>query len=145
MGKLMKATGVGLKHFFGARDSISTLKERGRQFSAAKTKLKKSEILALMGMYAIYKGSPIGLAKNISDSIKVGRWKHSDLKQQQRDVDTFLANAGMSAQGTEAVSQLIRNGSFDGETYAQLSPQDAAILHGLETDLDIAAGHCINF
>ena len=95
--------------------------------------------------YVIYKGSPIGLAKNISDSIKVGRWKHSDLKQQQRDVDTFLANAGMSAQGAEAVARLIRNGAFDGEMYTQLSPQDAAILDGLENDLHIEAGHCINF
>jgi hypothetical protein len=145
MHKLMKATGVGLKHFFGARESISQQKHLGRQFSAADTKVKKSKILAVMGMYAIYKGSPIGLAMNISDSIKVGRWKYSDLKQQQRDVDTFLANAGMSAQGAEAVSRLIRNGSFDGESYAPLSAQDAAILDGLETDLYTAAGHCVNF
>ncbi|MHB8309573.1 MAG: hypothetical protein ACYDCY_04005 [Metallibacterium sp.] len=145
MHKLMKATGAGLKHFFGARESISQQKNLGRQLSAAGTKVKKSKILAVMGMYAIYKGSPIGLAKNISDSIKVGRWKHSDLKQQQRDVDTFLANAGMSAQGAEAVSRLIRNGAFDGEMYTQLSPQDAAILDGLENDLRIEAGHCINF
>lgn len=71
MDKLMKATGVGLKYFFGARDSISTLKERGRQFSAAKTKLKKSEILAIMGMYAIKKGSPIGL---VITSATASRW-----------------------------------------------------------------------
>lgn len=57
----------------------------------------------------------------------------------------YLANAGMSAQGAEAVSRLIRNGAFDGEMYTQLSPQDAAILDGLENDLHIEAGHCINF
>lgn len=107
--------------------------------------MKKTRILAVMGMYAVYRGSPIGLAKNISDSVKVGEWKHSDLKAQQRDVDAFLAGAGMSAQGAEAVSRLVRNGASDGEMYAHLSPQDAAILDGLETDLHIEAGHCINF
>ena len=145
MRKLMKATGAGLKHFFGARESVSQQKNLGRQFKAADTKVKKSRILAVMGMYAVYKGSPIGLAKNISDSIKVGKWKHSDLTAQQRDVDGFLASAGMSAQGAEAVSRLVRNGASDGEMYAHLSAQDAAILDGLETDLHIEAGHCINF
>ena len=145
MRKLAKVTGAGLRHLFGARESISQQKNPGHQFKTADTRIKKSKILAVMGMYAIYKGSPIELAKNISDSIKVGRWKHSDLKQQQRDVDTFLANAGMSAQGTEAVSRLIRNGAFDGEMHTQLSPQGAAILDGLENDLRIEAGHCVNF
>lgn len=145
MRKLMKATGAGLKHFFGARESISQQKNLGRQFKVADTKVKKSKILAVMGMYAIYKGSPIGLAKNISDSVKVGKWRHSDLVQQQQNVDAFLANAGMSAQGAEAVSRLVRNGAADGEMYANLSAQDAAILDGLENDLHIEAGHCINF
>jgi hypothetical protein len=145
MRKFAKATGAGLKHFFGARDSISQEKNLGRQFMAANTKVKKSKILAVMGMYAIYKGSPIGLAKNISDSVKVGKWRYSDLKQQQQDVDAFLANAGMSAQGAEAVSRLVRNGSSNDEMYANLSPNDAAILAGLENDLHIEAGHCINF
>lgn len=142
MRKLMKAT---VKHFFGARESVSQQKNLGRRFKAADTKVKTSRILAVMGMHAIYKGSPIGLAKNISDSVKVGKWEHSDLKQQQRDVDAFLATAGMSAQGAEAVSRLVRNGASDGEMYAHLSAQDAAILDGLETDLHIEAGHCINF
>lgn len=145
MRKLMKATGAGLKHFFGARESISQQKNLGRQFKAADTKVKKSKILAVMGMYAVYKGSPIGLAKNISDSVNVGKWKYSDLKEQQRDVDALLANAGMSAQGSEAVSRLVRNGASDGEVYAHLSPQDAAIFDGLENDLRIEAGHCVNF
>jgi hypothetical protein len=39
-------------------------------------KLEKTQVLAVMGMYSIYKGSPIGLAKNVCDSIKVGRWKY---------------------------------------------------------------------
>lgn len=142
MRKLMKAT---VKHFFGARESVSQQKNLGRRFKAADTKVKTSRILAVMGMYAIYKGSPIGLAKNISDSVKVGKWEHSDLKQQQRDVDAFLATAGMWAQGAEAVSRLVRNGASDGEMYAHLSAQDAAIPDGLETDLHIEAGHCINF
>lgn len=63
-----------------------------------------------MGLYALYKGSPIGLGKNIADSIKVGRWKHNDLKRQQEQVDAFLASTGMSPQGVDAVSRLIRQG-----------------------------------
>lgn len=81
MKRLAKATGAGLRHFFGARESISQQKSLGRQFKAADSRVSKTKILAVMGMYAVYKGSPIGLGKNIADSIKVGRWKHSDLKR----------------------------------------------------------------
>ena len=94
MKRLAKATGAGPRHFFGARESISQQKNLGRQFKAADTRVSKTKILAVMGMYAVYKGSPIGLGKNIADSIKVGRWKHSDLKRQQEEVDAFLAGTG---------------------------------------------------
>ena len=145
MRKLAKATGAGLKHFFGARESLSQQKSLGRQFKAADTRIKKSKILAVMGMYAIYKGSPIGLGKNIADSVKVGKWKHSDLKRQQEGVDEFLASTGMSPPGAEAVSRLIRNGASGDDVYANLSQNDALILAGIESDLHVEAGHCVNF
>ena len=145
MKRLAKATGAGLRHFFGARESISQQKNLGRQFKAADTRVSKTKILAVMGMYAVYKGSPIGLGKNIADSIKVGRWKHSDLKRQQEEVDAFLAGTGMSPQGVAAVSRLVRQGASGDDVYANLSPNDAQILAGIETDLHVEAGHCVNF
>lgn len=143
--RLAKATGAGLKHFFGARETISQEKNLGRQFKKAGNVVSKAKILTVMGMYGIYKGSPIGLAKNVHDSIVVGKWRYSDLKDQQRNVDAFLADTGMSKEGAEAISRMVRNGASDGEMYANLSSHDAAILHGIETDLHIEAGHCINF
>ena len=145
MKRLAKATGAGLRHFFGARESISQQKNLGRQFKAADSRVSKTKILAVMGLYALYKGSPIGLGKNIADSIKVGRWKHSDLKRQQEQVDAFLASTGMSPQGVDAVSRLLRQGAQGDEVYANLSPNDAQILAGIENDLHVEAGHCVNF
>ena len=144
MRNLMKATGTGLKHFFGARESRSDAKALGRQFKAAGTTVGKAEVLATMGMYAVYKGSPIGLAKNIYDSIKVGKWKHGDLKKHQADVEEFLEHTHMSPEGKQAVKRMIlQGGSSDGMT--NLSPADAAAFHRVETELHIEAGHCINF
>lgn len=145
MKRLAKATGAGLRHFFGARESIGQQKNLARQFKAADTRVSKTKILAVMGMYAVYKGSPIGLGKNIADSIKVGRWKHSDLKRQQEEVDALLAGTGMSPQGIAAVSRLVRQGASGDEVYANLSPNDAQILAGIENDLHVQAGHCVNF
>jgi hypothetical protein len=143
--RLAKATGAGLKHFFGARETVSQQKHLGRQFKQAGNVVSKAKILAVMGMYGVYKGSPIGLAKNVHDSIVVGKWRYNDLKDQQRNVDAFLAETGMSPEGAEVLSRMVRNGASDGDMYANLSSQDAAIFHGIETDLHIEAGHCINF
>jgi hypothetical protein len=143
--KLAKATGAGLKHFFGARETISQEKDLGRQFKATGNVVSKAKILAVMGMYGVYKGSPIGLAKNVRDSITVGKWRYSDLKEQQRNVDAFLAETGMSKDGAETISRMVRNGASSGDMYANLSSHDASLLRDLETDLHIEAGHCINF
>jgi hypothetical protein len=143
--RLAKATGAGLKHFFGARESISQEKNLGRQFKQAGNVVSKAKILAVMGMYGVYKGSPIGLAKNVRDSVVVGKWRYNDLKDQQRNVDAFLAETGISQEGAETISRMVRNGASDGDMYATLSSHDAGILRGIETDLHIEAGHCINF
>lgn len=142
MRNLMKATGHGLKHFFGARDSVADYKQLGGQFKAG-NKVKKARVLAMMGMYTVYKGSPIGLAKNIADSVKTGKWKYGNLKQHQQDVEELLNGTNMSNAGKQAVAALMMHGSDD--AVAGLSPADAGILHNLEMDLHIAAGHCINF
>lgn len=143
--RLGKATGAGLRHFFGARDTLAQEKNLNQQRKQADNVVSKAKILTVMGLYGLYKGSPIGLATNIRDSIMVGKWRYSDLKDQERNVDDFLAATGMSADGAKAVSRLVRNGASDGEVYAHLSAQDAAIFHNIETDLHIEAGHCINF
>ncbi len=143
MRNVLKATGYGLKHFFGARDSRDDYKAMGRKFKQSGTTLSKAEVLATMGMYAVYKGSPIGLARNIRDSIKVGRWKHGDMKRHQANVDEVLAATNMSDEGKRAVAGLVLGGSAD--AVANLSPGDAAAFKQLETDLHIVAGNCINF
>lgn len=143
MRNLLKASGHGLKHFFGARASRDDYKSLGRSFRKADTSLGKAEVLAVMGMYAVYKGSPIGLAKNIYDSIKVGKWKHDSLKRHQADVDEMLAGTRMSDEGRRAVADLVRRGGSS--EAVSLSAADAAEFKRLETDLHVAAGHCINF
>ncbi len=145
MRNAMKATGAGLKHFFGARASRDRLKQMGGHFKSADSRVDKSRVLALMGMYAVYKGSPIALGKNIHDSIQVGRWKHGDLKRHQAGVDSFLATTQMSDEGKKAVAKLVLNGASRNDTYAQLSPADAALLDAMENDLNIEAGNCVNF
>lgn len=145
MRNAMKATGAGLKHFFGARASKDRLKQMGGHFKSAGSKVEKAQILALMGMYTVYKGSPIALGKNIHDSIKVGKWKHGDLRRQQADVDSFLASTQMSEAGKKAVAKLVLNGASRNDTYAQLSARDMALLDAMETDLHIEAGNCVNF
>lgn len=143
MRKVMKATGYGLKHFFGARDSRKDFKTMGRQFSQAGTKLRKAEVMAAMGMYAVYKGSPIGLAKNIHDSIKQGRWKYGDMQNHQANLDEVLDGTRMSEQGKRAVAELVRRGGSEDEA-ANLSPADLAEFAQFRTDMYIAAGHHIN-
>jgi hypothetical protein len=143
--RLGKATGTGLRHFFGARTTLAQVKDLNKRRKDADNIVTKAKILSVMGLYGLYKGSPIGLAMNVRDSITVGKWRYSDLKDQQQDVDAFLAATGMSDEGVKTVSRLVRNGASDGEMYAHLSAQDAAVLNGLETDLHIEAGHCINF
>lgn len=143
MRNVLKATGVGLKHFFGARQSRDTLKQMGGQLGGASA-LKKAEILATMGMYTVYKGSPIGLAKNIHDSIQVGKWKYGDMRGHQQNVDDFLANVQMSDEGKRQVAEIVRNGGSSGGA-VNLSPADAAAFRQFETDLNIEAGNCINF
>lgn len=145
MRNAMKATGAGLKHFFGARASRDRLKQMGGHFKSAGSRVDKSRILALMGMYAVYKGSPIALGKNIYDSIKVGKWKHGDLRKHQSDVDSFLAGTQMSDEGKKAVAKLVLNGASRSDTCAQLSPADVALLDAMENDLNIEAGNCVNF
>lgn len=144
MGKLLKATGAGLKHFFGARQTRDTLKDMGGQFGQAGTKLKKAEILAVMGMYTVYKGTPMAFAKNIYDSVKVGKWKYGDVHNHEQNLDEALDNTGMSDQGKSAVRKMVRNGGSSSAAVS-LSPADAAAFHAFETDLHIAAGNCINF
>lgn len=145
MRRLGKATGAGLRHFFGARDTLAQERDLNQKRKQADNVVSKAKILSVMGLYGLYKGSPIGLAMNIRDSITVGRWRYSDLKKQEQDVDDFLAATGMSPDGAKAVSRLVRNGASDGEVYANLSSSDAAILRNIETDLHVEAGHCINF
>lgn len=65
MRNVLKATGHGLKHFFGARESRGDYQGLGRSFRRSDSKVRKAEVLVTMGMYAVYKGSPIGLPKNI--------------------------------------------------------------------------------
>jgi hypothetical protein len=143
MRNVLKATGHGLKHFFGARESRDDYKTMGRAFKRA-GKVRKAEVLATMGMYAVYKGSPIGLAKNIHDSIKVGIWKHGDLRNHQNNVDEVLAQTSMSDEGKRTIARLVQaGGSADLE--ADLSVADAAEFKRLENELHIAAGNCINF
>jgi hypothetical protein len=48
MRKLVKATGAGPRHFFGAREIVSQQKNLGRQFRAADPKVEKTRILAVM-------------------------------------------------------------------------------------------------
>lgn len=143
--RLGKATGAGLRHFFGARHTLAQEKNLNEQRKQADNRVSKAKILAVMGLYGLYKGSPIGLAMNVRDSITVGKWRYSDLKKQEHDVDGFLAATGMSSDGAKTVSRLVRNGASDGEVYATLSANDAAILRNIEMDLHIEAGHCINF
>lgn len=143
MRNVLKATGHGLKHFFGARDSRDDYKAMGRKFKKS-NKLGKAEVLATMGMYAVYKGSPIGLAKNIRDSIKVGKWRHGDMKRHQGNVDEMLATTQMSDEGKRAVANLVNRGG-SGDAMINLSATDVAEFKRLETDLNIAAGNCINF
>jgi len=142
MRNLMKATGHGLKHFFGARDSVADYKKMGQAVRDG-NKVTKAKVMALMGMYTVYKGSPIGLGRNIRDSIKVGRWKYADVKRHQGNVEELLAGTNMSDEGKRAVTALMMHGSDD--AVAGLSPADAGVLKNLETDLHIAAGHCVNF
>lgn len=142
MRKLMKATGHGLKHFFGARDSVADYKQMGGAFKAG-NKVKKARVLAMMGMYTVYKGSPIGLGKNIADSIKVGKWKYSHVSGYQNDVEELLDGTNMSDEGKRAVKALIMHGSDD--AVAGLSPADAGILHDLETQLHMEAGQTVYF
>ena len=144
MRNVLKATGHGLKHFFGARDSRDDYKAMGKRFNKSDTKLGKAEVLATMGMYAVYKGSPIGLARNIHDSVKVGKWKHGDMKHHQANVEEALATTQMSDEGKRAVADLVRRGG-SADAVANLSPNDMAEFKQLETDLHIAAGNCINF
>lgn len=144
MRNVLKATGHGLKHFFGARDSRDDYKAMGRKFKQSGTTLGKAEVLATMGMYAVYKGSPIGLARNIRDSIKVGKWRHGDIKRHQANVEEVLAATNMSDEGKRAVASLVQHGG-SADAVANLSPGDAAAFKQLETDLHIAAGNCINF
>lgn len=143
MRQVLKATGHGLKHFC-ARDCRDDYKAMGRRFKKSGTKLGKAEVLATMGMYAVYKGSPIGLAKNIHDSIKVGQWKHGDIKQHQANVEEILATTQMPDEGKRAVADLVRRGGSGGWT-VNPSANDMMEFKQLETDLHIAAGHCINF
>ena len=145
MRRLGKATGAGLRHFFGARDTLAQERNLNRQRKQADNVVSKAKILTVMGLYGLYKGSPIGLAMNIRDSIIVGKWRYSDLKSQQQNVDDFLAATGMSPDGAKAVSSMVRNGASNGDVYASLSSSDAAILRDIEADLHIEAGHCINF
>jgi hypothetical protein len=144
MRNVFKATGHGLKHFFGAKESRADLKAMGHQFGQAGTKLKKAEVLAAMGMYTIAKGSPMGLAKNIYDSIKVGKWKYGDMKRHGENVEEFLDNTHMSEDGKRAVARMMRNGGST-DAIADLSPADAAAFRQFETELHIEAGHCVNF
>jgi hypothetical protein len=144
MGNALKATGHGLKHFFGFGQSRATLKHLGGRFGRASTAVKKAEILAVMGMYTVYKGSPIGFAKNVYDSIKVGKWKYGDLRHHQQNVDEFLDNIPMSDDGKRKVAEIVNSGSSSGAG-ASLSPADAAAFRQFETDLNITAGNCVNF
>jgi hypothetical protein len=144
MRNVLKATGHGLKHFFGARESRDDYKALGRSFKRTNSKVRKAEVLATMGMYAVYKGSPIGLAKNIYDSIKVGTWKYGDIKKHQGNVDEVLAQTNMSDEGKRAIAKLMQSGG-SGDEEANLSVADAAEFKRLENELHIAAGNCINF
>jgi hypothetical protein len=144
MRNVLKATGHGLKHFFGARESRDDYKALGRSFKRTNSKVRKAEVLATMGMYAVYKGSPIGLAKNIYDSIKVGKWKYGDMKRHGENVEEFLDNTHMSEDGKRAVARMMRNGGST-DAIADLSPADAAAFRQFETELHIEAGHCVNF
>lgn len=139
----MKATGHGLKHFFGARESRHDLKTMGKQVKQSGTKLRKAEVMAAMGMYAIYKGSPIGLAKNLYGSIREGAVRYGDLKKHQVDLDDFLAQTGMSDEGKRAVASMVQRGGSDAEV-AHLSPRDLAEFKQLRTDMYAAAGQHIN-
>src|SRR5690606_28269858 len=106
MRNLMKATGHGLKHFFGARDSVADYKKMGQAVSDG-NKVTKAKVMALMGMYTGYKGSPSGLGRNSGDSIKVGRWKYADVKRHQGNVEELLAGTNMSDEGKRAVTALM--------------------------------------
>lgn len=145
MHKLSKAVGHGLKHFFGARASVSRVKDMKRQFKASNDGVKKAQIIALMGMYAIYKGSPIGLGKNIADSIKVAKWNYSDMKRHQDNVGDFLAATNMSEEGKRVVANLVLQGGSNDDAVAKLTPADVAEFLQFETELNIEAGNCINF
>jgi hypothetical protein len=160
MRRLMKATGYGLKHFFGARETKNQLeafaedyKQINRDeksfarvipgYKPRKNRVRKAKVLALAGMYLVYKGSPIALGKNIKDSIKMGKWKYADIKKHEADLRELLATTNMSEAGQRQVISLLATGTVDAS--ADLSPADAAILQQLENELHIAAGHCINF
>lgn len=54
MRKWMKATRAGLKHFFGAGESISRQKNPDRQFNMSDARVKKSRVLSVMGIYVIH-------------------------------------------------------------------------------------------
>ncbi|MFA6232471.1 MAG: hypothetical protein WC617_20230 [Rhodanobacter sp.] len=117
----------------------------GGHFKSADSRVDKSRILAPMGMYAVYKGSPIALGKNIYDNIKVGRWKHGDLRKHQFDVDSFLAGTRMSDEEKKAVAKLMLNRASRSDTCAQFSPVDVVLLDAMENDLNIEVGNCVNF
>lgn len=98
-----------------------------------------------MGLYVLYKGLLIGLGKNIVDSIKVGCWKYSDLKCQQEQVDVFFVSVGMLLQGVDVVLCLICQGVQGDEVYVNFLFNDVQILVGIENDLYVEVGYCVNF
>lgn len=145
MGNKLKATGTGIKHFFGARRSVEDYKALGQTFQNATSRTKKAKVVAAIGLYTVVKGSPVGLARNIKESIHVGRFRYGQLKRHQHDAEAFLQQSGLSAQGVETVMRALDNVAAPGDVAFDLSPQDAQIVDQIYTDAMIQIGKCINF
>lgn len=150
--KLAKSTGVGLKHFVGFRASRVKMRTYLAKLQRSDGAVTKAKVVGLMGLYAIYKGSPVGLAINIMDSAEYGvkDYKHRNAVHMatdniEDDLEDLLVNTGMSADAAKRTMKLVRNGSYVDKDVAYMGPEDRAAFTRLIAELSNENGGTVNF
>jgi hypothetical protein len=143
MGKRWKAVGHGIKHFFWSRTGRDVLKQLHAQLKTSGKVLTKAEILALMGLYLLYKQTPISVGADIVDGIKTGTWRYGHLKKLEQEADEFLDNTSLSDDAKSKIRKLLKKGKYaDSEQFAAA---DIDEVHAVFNDVCVEAGLCVYF
>ena len=146
MGKIAKAVGYGAKHFFSFGGTRQAGRTTGRALRQHTDVVSRARILSALTLHMAVKGSPVGLLKNLKDSIQLGRWRYQDLKGYQDEAVDFCEQAGFSEEGIREIRRALNNGAaMANDMELNLSPQDRHLLSLLENDLAKEAGNCVNF